>query len=61
MRFKSRLDRIERTTAPDAITSVRILCVRAGESVGEARQRQKIEPPDDKIQEIVLRGVAPSI
>ena len=59
MRLKSRLDRIEAKAAPEVVTLVRVLCVRAGESVSEARQRQKIVPPDDKVQEIVLRGVAP--
>ena len=60
MRLKSRLDRLEAGTAPEVITLVRVLCVRAGESVSEARQRQKIEPPDDGVQEVVLRGVATS-
>ena len=59
MKHRSRLKRIEARTAPEVITLVRVLCVRAGESVAEARQRQKIKPPDDRIQEIVLRGVAP--
>ena len=53
------MDRIEAKAAPEVVTLVRVLCVRAGESVAEARRRQKIEPPDDRMQEIVLRGVAP--
>lgn len=57
MRLKSRLGHIEAKTAPEVVTSIRVLCVRAGESVSEARQRQKIESPDERVQEIVLRGV----
>lgn len=60
MRMVTRVERIEAMSAPKVVISVRVLCVRAGESVAEARQRQKIEPPHDKIQEIVLRGVATS-
>ena len=59
MRLKSRLDRLEAGTAPEVINLVRVLCVRASESISEVRQRQKIEPPDDRVQEIVLLGVAP--
>ena len=59
MRLKSRLNRLEAGIAPEVITMVRVLGVRAGESVSEARQRQKIEPPDERVQEIVLRGVSP--
>jgi len=61
MRMVTRVERIEAISAPEVVTSVRVLCVRAGESVAEARQRQKIEPPDETVQEIVLRGVAPDL
>ena len=60
MRMLARVERIEAMLAPEVVTSVRVLCVRAGESLAEARHRQKIEPPDEGVQEIVLRGVATS-
>lgn len=59
MKHRSRLKRIEAKTTPKASTCVRILCVRGGESVSEARQRQKFEPPEKSIEEIILRGVTP--
>ena len=59
MRLKSRLDRIEARTAPEVITLVRVLCVRAGESVAERASDRRSSHLMKRCMRLSARGNSP--